>query len=62
MKEYRCYGIVQGSKYLGTVNANSKEEAEDKAYELDACDVSLCHQCVPECEDAEIINIIIEES
>ena len=61
MKKYRCYGIVTGIKYLGEVEASSKEEAEEKVSDLDSAYISLCHQCRNQCEDAEISQIDVEE-
>ena len=61
MKTYYVYGVVSGGKFLGEVEAESKEEAERMGYELDACYVSLCHQCAAEVEDAEVVEISAEE-
>jgi hypothetical protein len=61
MKTWACYGIVTGSKYLGTVEAETKEEAEEKALELESTYIDLCHQCASECEDAEVHDIQVEE-
>ena len=61
MKVYRCYAKVVGSKYLGTVEANSEKEAIDKAYELNECYITLCHYCSSECEDAEVTDVTVEE-
>lgn len=58
--KYNLIGTVTGSKYLGTVEAESAEEAIEKAYKLDTCSISLCHQCTDECEDPEITEIIAE--
>lgn len=54
MTKYRVYGTVTGSKYLGEFEADTKEEAMDKAAESDECYVSLCHQCAREADGAEI--------
>lgn len=61
MKKWRVYGAVQGSKYLGEIEAETKEEAEKKAWDLDECCVCLCHHCSAECEDPEIDSIVLEE-
>ena len=58
-RKFRVYGTVVGSKYLGIFEAESKEEAEEKA--LDTSSVSLCHQCSEECEDPEISKTHAEE-
>ena len=61
MKRYNIYARVVGSKYIGTVDANSPEEAEEKAWKLDECHISLCNQCSSDCEDPEIESLVIEE-
>ena len=59
--KYEVYGVVRASKYLGTVEADTKEEAEEKAWsDLDAY-VSLCHQCSSEAEEAEISELVINQ-
>lgn len=58
--KYHCYGVVVGSKYLGEVEADSEEEAEERALELESASVSLCHQCASECEDPQIDKITAE--
>jgi hypothetical protein len=61
LKRWRCYGAVTGSKYLGEVEAQTAEEATEKAFKLSEAHVSLCHQCAGECEDATIEEITVEE-
>ena len=51
------YGIVRGSKYLGTVEAETAEEAKEKVYNSGKAYVSLCNQCSEECEDPEIDSL-----
>lgn len=53
MAKYSVTGKVVGSKYLGEVEADSLEQAFEKAEKLDFY-VSLCHQCDDQCEDAEV--------
>ena len=60
MARYRAYGVVYGGKYLGTVEADSKEEAINKAQELDSCYVSICHQCADEIDDPQIDRVQVE--
>ena len=60
MSKYRAYGVVTGGKYLGEVEADSKEEAISKAGELDTCYVSICHQCSSEIDDPDIHEIQVE--
>lgn len=61
MKKYRVYGVVTGSKYLGEVEAENAEEAEQKAFDELDIGCSLCHHCSSEAEDAEIHELNIEE-
>ncbi len=63
MPRYKAYGRVSASKYLGEVEAKSEEEAVEKAFDLDACYVSVCHQCSEDVEDPEIheINVSVVE-
>ena len=57
---YRAFATVVGGKYLGEVEADSEEEAVDKAWELDECHISLCHHCSRQLENAQITDIDIE--
>lgn len=52
LKRWNVYGTVTGGKFIGAFEAATAEEAMDKA--ADSADVSLCHQCSGECENAEI--------
>lgn len=61
MAKWAAYGRVCGSKYLGQVEADSEDEAKEKAMRLDSCFVSLCHHCSGECEDPEVDNISVEK-
>lgn len=60
VKRYRAYGTVEGSKYLGEIEARSREEAMQKAWELDSVSVGLCHHCNRQCEDAQVVEIYVE--
>lgn len=60
MPKYRVYGTVTGTKYLGVVEADTMQEAEDKAVLSSSCYVSLCHQCCRECDDPEIHDVTAE--
>ena len=62
MTTWAVYGTVTGGKYLGEVEADSKEEAEEKANVLDTLSVSLCWQCASQVENAEITDIVVEEA
>lgn len=59
-KKWSVIGAVHASKYLGTVEAETREEAEALAEKLDQ-GVSMCHQCATECEDPEIVGLMIDE-
>lgn len=61
MKTYSVYAVVVGSKYLGTYQASSEEEAEKIAVEKKGY-VSFCHKCAEQCEDPEITKIVVEEA
>jgi len=51
---YHVTGVVTGSKYLGHFEADSEEEAIEKAINSAAASVSMCHQCAEDCEDPEV--------
>ena len=61
MSRYNVYAAVHGSKFLGTFEASSPEEAEAKAMKANGS-VNLCHQCDAECEDAEIGEVTVERA
>lgn len=62
MAKWECYAAVVGTKYLGQVDAETEEEAKEKALELDTCFVSVCHQCSSEVGDIDIDEITVEAS
>ena len=43
--KYVVFGIVTGTKYLGTWEADSPDEAIDKALQSDDNHISVCHYC-----------------
>lgn len=63
MPKFRVFGIWAVSKDLGIVEAETKEEAEEKAYLSPNCDVSFCHQCSAEVDlcDNVPFKIDVEE-
>jgi ERCC4-related helicase len=64
MATFKVYGIATMSKYLGEVEADTKEQAEDKAWkELgDEMYISICHQCSRQMGDTpEISKLQVEE-
>jgi len=64
MKKFRVYGIITGTKYLGEFEAETADEAEDKASSSEANAVSLCHQCSGEFDLDEHCagSFIVEEA
>lgn len=61
MKRWRVWGTVVGTKYLGEFEANTMDDAIDKALESSEACVSMCHQCSGECEDPEIHEASADE-
>lgn len=60
-KTYHVYATVIGGKYIGTVEVENAEEAEELGWDHpNACAV-LCHQCAREISDPEIDKIEVEE-
>lgn len=59
MKRWRAYGLVGASTYIGIVEAKTKEEAIEKAF--DCADVSVCHQCARTLSDPEVTGVEVEE-
>lgn len=45
MPKYRVYGIIGATISIGEVEADSPEEAQEKADELPIPSYQLCHQC-----------------
>lgn len=60
--KWDCYGIVSASKYLGTVEADTQEQAQGLALDLPECHISLCHQCASQMDDPEIGIIQVEKA
>ena len=58
---YSVYAKIVGSKYLGEVEADSEDEAIEKAFQLDSCHCSVCHQCSKQIDNPEIDEITAEE-
>ena len=55
MKKWDIIGSVVASKFLGTVEAETWEEAIEKGWKL--ADVSVCHECSSEVSDPSIDDI-----
>lgn len=58
MAKWAVYGRVIGSKYLGTVEAETQEEAQELGEAINSS-VDLCHQCDEQCEDGEIDEVTV---
>jgi len=60
--KWEIYGLIRGSKYLGTVEAETEEEAKRKAYKelAEELYVSVCHQCSNEVGEVEIDELHAE--
>lgn len=59
MKKFAVYGRVVGSKFLGVFEAETANEAEEKALAENGY-VSVCHQCSDQIEEAEIDGVTSE--
>lgn len=54
MPKFHVYGKVTGSRYMGEFEAESRQEAMEKADSEIGGAFSLCHQCSGKVEDAEV--------
>lgn len=61
MAKFRVYGVIRATKYIGEFEAESKEQAEQMAWDSDEGYVSVCHQCSREVEDPEIERMEVEQ-
>lgn len=61
MSKYRAFGKVVGTKYLGEFEADTPEEAKEKAENSEDACVILCYSCISECEDPEIVDVEVEK-
>jgi hypothetical protein len=50
MKRYRVYSIATASVCLGEFEAETEDEAKEKALAENPPDAMLCHQCAGEIE------------
>jgi hypothetical protein len=57
--KYQVGGAVHASTWVGTFEANSPEEAIERAYE--AAHVSVCHQCAEKISDPEVACLWAED-
>lgn len=61
-KRYRVYGVVGGTVDLGTVEADTPEEAQEKAEVLATMAPTLCHQCSNEVDlSSDFSEVKVEE-
>lgn len=56
MAKYRVYGNYIFTKVLGEYEADSEEEAIEKALEDAECDIRLCYHCSQEFVDSGMID------
>ena len=59
MPRYSVTGAVHASTFVGEYDANTPEEAIERAYR-DA-GVSLCHECAREVSDPEVCELVAED-
>lgn len=59
IKTFSVCAVIVESKFIGHFQAESEEQAIKMAGK--EADVSLCHHCSAECENAEIEELIAEE-
>lgn len=59
MPKWEAYSVIGATKAIGTVEAETEEEAKEKAGDL-AEPPSLCHYCCREVEIGEIIEVKVE--
>ena len=60
MTRYDVYAIVHATRYIGTFEAASPEEAKQLARESDFSAVRICEEFLERCADAEINGLIVE--
>ncbi len=60
MSKWDVFATVKAGKYIGQVEAETKEEAEQLAWGLPGASVSVCHQCSRDIEDPEIDKLHAE--
>ncbi|GAA4827865.1 hypothetical protein GCM10023310_00660 [Paenibacillus vulneris] len=61
MAKYRVYGVVRATKYIGEFEAETKEAAEQLAWDSDEAYSSVCYHCSKQVEDPEIERLEVEE-
>ena len=66
MAQYTIYGFATASKVLGVIEAETKEDAIDIAWNDDMLSdefyMSLCHQCSNGLEIGDIFKLEAEEN
>lgn len=61
MPKYEVWGRVVGSKYIGSYEASTEEEAIANALEDGDAYVSVCHSCVGEVNEAVVDELSAEK-
>lgn len=60
-KSYSVWGVVKGSRYLGTFDADSEEEALKLAEQSDRYEVFLCKNCSKKISKPEVDELFAKE-
>lgn len=61
MPKFSVYGVVKATKYIGEFEAETKELAEQMAWDSDESYVSVCWHCAKEIDEPEIEEMIVGE-
>lgn len=56
-KVWNVYAQISGGQFIGQVEADTKEQAQELADKLEV-DTSLCWSCAAKIEDPEVTEII----
>lgn len=63
MTKFEVSAVFTASKYLGEIEAETKEEAEEKALDMfeEKLYPSICFQCAEEFDDVPVFSEIVAE-
>lgn len=59
MPRYSVSGAVHGSTWIGWYDANTPQEAIERAY--NDAGISLCHECARKVSDPEVLELVAED-
>lgn len=59
--KFSVYAIYTASQYLGEVEANSEEDAKEKAEDMEAF-VSLCHECARKVDLSDVNDFEVQKA